>query len=653
MRSASKSALSKAGRAAMVSGLCALFMGAAMAQVAFPSWGPGSQDGVEAYVQPADTPDEFVPLTKKALAVQVAPARVDLGEWVPDKAGSTPPREGMLQVGAKRASAATADVGALGRQLQWQTSSQGGQVAAVSFVTRGAFGVRLGVQIDKLPGSALLRVYAQGQREGAFQIAGQRVLQALELNQRAGDNSPAGRTWWTPGVDGEEITLEIELPPGIPASTVQMSIPSVLHFYENLSLPIDDGSTQPQASEAKIGESAYCELDATCYDQYDAQRNAVARMIYVTAEGGYLCTGTLVNDKASSATPYFLTANHCIADQTVASTLQTYWFYRSPSCNAKVLSSATRTLKNGATFLYGAETPDTTLLRLNDAPPAGAVFAGWDSASRTRNEPVVGIHHPRGDLLKVSLGLLDGAANCTSNGLGGVRCVSDSATSMNGTYYRVRWLQGTTEGGSSGSGMFVGGKLTGTLTAGNAVCTTGQSYTFYARFDAVYPAIRQWLWAEPTTPTPGTGQRSAVYRFYNVKTGAHFYTISAPERDFVISAYPDFQYENAVFYAYPQPTAGMSAVYRFYNATTGAHFYTISQPERDYVISDFKDFKYEAPAWYAQTGPGNTATPIYRFYNVKTGAHFYSASAAERDFVIAEFKDFHYEAIAYYIWTTP
>ena len=97
----------------------------------------------------------------------------------------------------------------------------------------------------------------------------------------------------------------------------------------------------------------------------------------------------------------------------------------------------------------------------------------------------------------------------------------------------------------------------------------------------------------------------------------------------------------------------MNAVFRFYNSKTGAHFYTISAPERDYVISDFADFRYEGPVWYAQPAAGNGATPIYRFYNNRTGAHFYTVSASERDFVISNYKDFKYESIAYYVWTTP
>lgn len=604
-----------------------------------------SQDALQvpAYVQPQDTPSEFVP-TKRMAAAPVPAAPVALGAWAGLKAAA--PVGGALQVGAQRLSTSTATVQALGDLLPWQRSANGGWVAAVSVTSEEAYGLRLGVLVEQLPGSALLRVYTQRHREAAFEIAGQRVLQILQANAEAGDTSDAARTWWTPDSGGEEVTLEIELPPGTSPDTLRLAIPQVMHVYENLSLPLEDDQT----ITAKINESGFCNQDSTCYDDYSAQRNAVARMLFVKDGYGYLCTGTLLNDRNSTATPYFITANHCISNQTVASTLQTFWFYRSPSCNAFTLSSSYRVLRNGAALLYTSDNPDATLLRLNDTPPAGAVFAGWDASARVGGASVVGVHHPRGDLQKISFGGVRGLANCTPAGEGSYLCGGSSS----GNYYNVGWNQGTTEPGSSGSGLFYGGRLTGMLSNGSATCTNTAGSDNYARFDIVYPALKQWLEAGSTgTPGGGTGgSRTAVYRFYNAQTGAHFYTSSAAERDYVIATLPAFQYENVAFYAYPAQQAGLSAVYRFYNTGTGAHFYTISTAERDYVNVTLPTFQYEGPTWYAQSAAGGSAMPMYRFYNSQTGAHFYTVSAAERDFVISTLPAFKYEKVAYYVWTS-
>ena len=54
-------------------------------------------------------------------------------------------------------------------------------------------------------------------------------------------------------------------------------------------------------------------------------------------------------------------------------------------------------------------------------------------------------------------------------------------------------------------------------------------------------------------PSIALGQTSIpIYRFYNVRTGCHFYTASAEERDMVIATWPGiFTYEGEAFSALP------------------------------------------------------------------------------------------------------
>jgi hypothetical protein len=547
-----------------------------------------------------------------------------------------------MQVGAQRLSAKTATADALASQLQWSTTASGGLAAAISVRSEGAYGVRLGVEMNQLPGSALLRVYAQNNRAGSYEIAGQRILQVLQANLDAGDSSTDGRTWWTPDTGGDEVTLEIELPPGIAADTLRIAIPRVMHVHENLSLPLE---SEMQFS-AQLNESLSCQLDSTCYDEYSAQRNAVARMLYIKDGRGYVCTGTLLNDTAGSGTPYFVTANHCISSQTVASTLETSWFYRTPSCNSRTLSSGNKVLRNGATLLYATATYDGALMRLNDTPPAGAVFSGWTTQTLTNGASIVGIHHPRGDLQKISFGTVYGSVACEPSGEGTMRCTNDSEGS--GGFNLVTWNKGLTQPGSSGSGLFLQGRLAGTLYGGDdQTCTASGGTSIYGRFDLLFPALQKWLVAAsvPVARTP-------VYRFYNATTNAHFYTGSVAERDFVIAKLPQFQYENVAFYAAAQPQQDLSPVFRFYNRNSGAHYYTISESLRDYVLKTFVRFDYEGPTWYAQKNEVAGSVPVYQFYNAVSDAHFYTASAIERDYVIAKFPHFQYEGVVYHVWNS-
>src|SRR5690606_3174823 len=133
----------------------------------------------------------------------------------------------------------------------------------------------------------------------------------------------------------------------------------------------------------------------------DNKSRATAKMIFIEYGDSYLCSGTLLNNRKADRTPYLLSANHCISSQSVASTLVTQWFYRANSCRG-TLSDDTRTLSGGAQMLYSNGDTDTTLLRLNQPAPDGAVFAGWstDLGGQTWMQPVVGGQHPQGDLQK-------------------------------------------------------------------------------------------------------------------------------------------------------------------------------------------------------------------------------------------------------------
>ncbi len=592
---------------------------------------------VEPFVQPAD-PHQLPAVKRRALS-SPAPQAVQFSMGAISQEKTLPQAEGGARlIGAARALAGAGSAEALASKLVWTRTPTGAVVAAISVSAEGAQGLRLGLHVDALPGSAAVRVYSQQRPETVYEVSGQQILQTIERNLAAGDDADAARTWWTPELGESEQTLEFELPPGTNPNAIQVSIPSVSHIFENLSLPQEGELT------AKINESAGCNLDSTCFESVAQLRNAVARMVFTEAGRSYLCTGTLLNSAGSTGIPYFLSANHCISSQSVASSLQTDWFYRAPTCNSRSLSSQSESRLGGAALLYSSAATDTAFFRLNEAPPAGAMFAGWKSDAVGADTSVVGVHHPSGDLQKVSFGKIIGQAECSSSG--GFACGGSS-----GNYHRVQWSQGTTEGGSSGSAIVSEGKyVVGTLYGGSASCRSPQEPDFYGKFDVAYrAALKQWL-SPDTQPVTG---RVPVYRFFNSKTGAHFFTASADERNFVVNTYPDFRYENIAFYAYVSPAANQNAVFRFYNPQSGAHFYTISAGERDFVRNTYPVFNYEGPSWYAQPTAGGDASAMYRFFNTRTGAHFYTTSAGERDFVIANYRDFRFENTAYYAWTAP
>ncbi|AOW13285.1 hypothetical protein LPB72_09505 [Hydrogenophaga crassostreae] len=151
--------------------------------------------------------------------------------------------------------------------------------------------------------------------------------------------------------------------------------------------------------------------------------------------------------------------------------------------------------------------------------------------------------------------------------------------------------------------------------------------------------------------------RTAVYRFFNSQTSAHFFTTSVTERNNVRATLPHMAYEGPAFYASGSAVPGLSPVHRFNNNQTGVHFYTISETERAHIAATMPQFVYEGIAYYASTLAGTGYTPLYRFFVSARGFHFYTSSQSERDNIIATLPQYSYEGVGYYVlgsdWQTP
>jgi len=399
-------------------------------------------------------------------------------------------------------------------RLQWQNTPQAGNITAISITSPQAVGIRMGILVRRMPAEATLRFYAQG-AETAYEISGREVMESIQRNLAAGDGGDAALTYWSPHIEGEEATLEIDLPPGISPDTVEISIPQVSHFFRS---PL---AAQGGTVTLSIGDAANCEIDATCYSAWSPEGNATAKMVFVDAGSSYQCSGTLLNDMAASGTPYFLSANHCISKQTVASTLETYWFYLSASCNSGTLNPGNRTLSRGATLLYASSVTDTSFMKLNSTPPAGAMYAAWDSTGPALGTAVTGVHHPHGDLQKISFGNIQSFEDCAvADPISGT-FTCNTSTQASAEYLDITFTNGITEGGSSGSGIFKtsGGAhyLIGQLYGGNTSCSNPYGSNDYGRFDVAYnTALHQWLSAGSTfslsisKPGKGSGTVTSV-----------------------------------------------------------------------------------------------------------------------------------------------
>ena len=398
-----------------------------------------------------------------------------------------PPAKGIgvaTQIGVARAVPQLASAAALAARLQWVPTDRGTQVAALRVTSPGAKGVRLGLRVEALPEGALLRFYAQPGGE-LFEVTAAEVLATVQRNLQAGVPDEEARTYWSPDFGGAETTLELELLNVAAVAGLRLALPRVSHNV------LSAQDLESQGFRTKVGESGSCQVDVTCRPEYADQSRSVARLYFVRGGSGYYCTGTLLNDRASSGTPYLLTANHCISTQAEASTLVTNWFYRSATCNSSAINPGTQRRTGGATFLYGTSATDTTLLRLNEAAPEGVVYAGSYFGSYASGTALAGVHHPNADLQKLSEGALSYFANCANSS-----CTS--TTQENGNFMGLAWTNGVTEVGSSGSAVFqtLGSKryVVGQLLGGASSCSVPSALDFYGRFDRAYnSALQRWL----------------------------------------------------------------------------------------------------------------------------------------------------------------
>lgn len=391
------------------------------------------------------------------------------------------------QIGLGRLAASESVAGTL-PALNWIAMRDGSSVARVEIGSPVALGLRVGLQVKALDARVELRF--SGSDQPAHIVA---MMTGAEVRKLA----DARGIFWTPGTDGERQIIEVYLPASVPRNLAKLQAPELSHLLTN--------SRNDFKIIEKTGESGACNVDTVCRvgelgTNFVSAKNSVAHMVFVENGGSYICTGTLLADTVSaSQIPYFYSANHCIDNQTVASTLNTYWGFERTTCGRPEYVLGIR-LSGGATYLYSNVDTDALLLRLNDPPPAGSEFAGWDSAVLPASSNIIGIHHPMGDLKKVSLG----------------KQISSSASLIT-----VGWLSGTTEGGSSGSGLFTtnpgGYRLRGGLYGGDALCSNSGSLDnvknrdYYSRFDVVFPNISQWLSPVLATPIRMNGAHSLTH----------------------------------------------------------------------------------------------------------------------------------------------
>ena len=358
----------------------------------------------------------------------------------------------------------------------------GGQVWRLQIKCAGAQGIGLNFNSLRLPTGADLFVYTPDHKV---------IIGAITENEIPSKNGFATRP-----IPGEELIVEY-FEPDERLENPQFEISEITYMYRSF------GSLKKNNPTASSSDN--CEVDINCHegDNWQNQKKCVVKILTKVGSKNFYCTGSLLNNTSVDYSGLLLTAGHCAKDNgsnpASASDLTKWIFYfnyEAQVCGEPPISLIEQTIV-GAEKLAMADADtgsDFLLLKsLIEIPPKYySFYCGWDAVNETSLSGV-GIHHPNGDVKKVSTyktELTSGSWDQTPN-----------------THWIVKWAEtvsgfGVTEGGSSGSPLFdEEGLIVGTLTGGESSCqnTVGEdlygkvSYSWASNGSLPAEQLKPWL----------------------------------------------------------------------------------------------------------------------------------------------------------------
>ncbi|MEL6389171.1 MAG: trypsin-like peptidase domain-containing protein [Bacteroidota bacterium] len=166
-----------------------------------------------------------------------------------------------------------------------------------------------------------------------------------------------------------------------------------------------------EAMDLGFGAAFDCQININCEqgEDFSLQKSGVMRIQMVAEEGIALCTGTLMNNTRFDNDPLVLTAYHCLYPGSGPLTpMYDMWSfdfnYESFSC-ADPESEPIPLSIRGAEVLAEWQETDMMMLRIQGEIPSDAnvYYNGWDRRQDHRPDRSVLIHHPAGDIKKITI----------------------------------------------------------------------------------------------------------------------------------------------------------------------------------------------------------------------------------------------------------
>ncbi len=230
--------------------------------------------------------------------------------------------------------------------------------------------------------------------------------------------------------------------------------------------PLRNETIEPkQGNKVGYGQSSSCHVDASCDEQYkDINQSTCMLVINGSAYG----SGVFVNNTSNDGTPYIITAAHVLTSAgKVLKSCSVYLNYYTPLCTESYQNLDGEVLGSDVDVVLMSEVHDLALLKMKNSPSdeARVYWSGWDINSSHEGK-VHCIHYPNGDARKASVGGSVKKASYT------IDVTNSNESFVKDNHWLVgQWLSGSTEAGSSGSGLFNKELyLIGSLSGGSATC---------------------------------------------------------------------------------------------------------------------------------------------------------------------------------------
>ena len=267
-------------------------------------------------------------------------------------------------------------------------------------------------------------------------------------------------------ISGDDVVIQLVESGGTNDESI-LRINKVVHGYR-------DYYSYAGMSRNVNSDTWTCHNDVNCYPIWKNESNGVALVIIQRDNKQGFCTGSLLNNTALNKKSYFLSAFHCVdldegnkgvltnSEVQVAENWAFRFQYKSNACNGN--GQIVSYTYNQAYLRASWWNTDFVLMELKASlinAPFPITYLGWNRSPNAPNRGT-GIHHPNGDLMKISF--------CNTIIPSNVNPIRWSGA-PSGHYWCPIYTSGTTQAGSSGSPLFdASKKVIGQLSGGDAKC---------------------------------------------------------------------------------------------------------------------------------------------------------------------------------------